>query len=77
MSGRDTLASRLSRLGGAYLRSRQAAEDDREPLVEAIAEADREGWTGKEIATATGLSRSAVLKMIVQAASSAPTVEVP
>jgi hypothetical protein len=77
VSPSDNLTSRLHRLGAAYKRSREAAADDREPLVEAITEADRAGWTGQEIADATGLSRSGVLKMIVTAATSAPTVEVP
>lgn len=73
----DNLAARLRRLGSAYVRSRQAAEDDRVPLVEAIHEADLAGWTGQAIADATTLSRSGVLKMIGQAAAAAPSVEVP
>lgn len=71
----DTLATRLQRLGAAYIRSRQAAQDDRVPLVAAVYEADQAGWTGKKIAAATGLSRSWALSVIEQAATAAPTVE--
>lgn len=52
------MAVRLSRLGEAYRRSKEAHADDKAALQAAIQEADSEGVPVREVAQKVGLSPS-------------------